>query len=168
MGMESVIYGFIQGPHWPHEIPRRDNSGPEDTPKQLKYREIDQKLRNKAFHNLQIIATLPEEDTWPFLSRYMFSSSTNSIQTTYKSQIIHFGASFKQIEWEWEAWLLKFEAVLRQMYWDEVHLHLVAEGLNFEPFHYIWEDDEAEKAAYPDHLQPVARWTFSGGPRTFQ
>lgn len=167
MGMESVIYGFIQGPHWPHEMSHAYDSSLEHSQKQLRYMEIDQKLRAKAHHNLQAIATLPEEDTWPFLSRFMFSSSTNSLQTTYKSQIIHFGASFKQIEWDWEEWLTKFEALLRRMYWDEVHLHLLAEGLNFSSIHYCWKDEEEEKAIYPDHPHPVARWIFSGGPRTF-
>jgi hypothetical protein len=168
MGMETVIYGFIQGPHWPHEIPHAYDFCLQYPQKQLRYMEIDQKLRDKVSHNLQAIAMLPEEDTWPFLSRSMFSSSTNSIQTTYKSQIIHFGASFKQIEWNWEEWLTKFETLLRHMYWDEVHLHLIAEGLNSSSFHYVWQDDEDEKAIYPGHPHPVARWTFSGGPRSFR
>jgi hypothetical protein len=97
----------------------------------------------------------------------MFSSSTHSLQTTYKSQIIHFGASFKQIEGAWGTWLTKFETLLRKMYWDEVHLHLVAEAWNSSSIHYIWKDENEEKAIYPDHADPVAHWTFSGGPRTF-
>lgn len=168
MGMESVVYGFIQGPHWPHEVPNKEVVFSKHPEKQLIYMEIDRKLTEKVRHNLQALSALPEEDDmWPFLSRSMFSSSTNSIQTTYKSQIIHFGASFKQIEGAWEEWLTKFEALLRHMYWDEVHLHLVAEGLNFSSIHYIWKVEE-EKAISPDHPHPVARWTFSGGPRTFR
>ena len=132
------------------------------------YREINRKLTAKVQHNLQTLSALPEEDTWPFLSRSMFSSSTNSIQTTYRSQIIHFGASFKQIEGSWEAWLTKFEALLRNMYWYEVHLHLSSEAWNASSFHYVWKDEDEEKAIYPNRADPVVRWTFSGGPRTFR
>lgn len=165
MGMESVVYGFIQGPHWPHEDAHNYDPGQELNQLQRRYMEIDQKLREKVRFNLHAISTLPEDDAWPFLSRAMFSSSTHSIQTTYKSQIIHFGASFKQIEWDWEEWLTKFEALLRKMYWDEIHLHLLAEWLNFSPIHYIWKDEG--QATSPDHPHPVARWTFLGGPRSF-
>jgi hypothetical protein len=168
MGMESVVYGFIQGPSWPHEVPNKYDAFSKHPEKQLMYIEIDRKLTEKVHQNLQAISALPEEDTWPFLSRSMFSSSTNSIQTTYKSQIIHFGASFKQIEWAWEEWLTKFEALLRKMYWDEVHLHLLSEAWNASSVHYVWKDEDEEKAIYPDHADPVARWTFSGGPRTFR
>lgn len=166
MGMEAVVYGFIQGPSRPHEAPNMYDAFSKYPEKQRMYMERDRKLLEKVHQNLQAISALPEEDTWPFLSRSMFSSSRNSIQTTYKSQIIHFGASFKEIEWAWEEWLMKFEALLRKMYWDEVHLHLISEAWNASSFHYIWKDDD-EKAIYPDHADPVDRWTFSGGPRTF-
>jgi hypothetical protein len=164
--MESVVYGFIQGPHWPHQEQHTYDSRVESSQLQLRHLEIDQKLRDKIHQNLYALSTLPEEDTWPFLSRSMFSSSTNSIQTTYKSQIIHFGASFKSIEWEWEEWLTKFEAFLSTMYWDEVRLHLISEMFS-SSFHYTWKDENEEKAVFPDYPDPVAHWTFSGEPRTF-
>jgi hypothetical protein len=157
MGMESVVYGFIQGPRWPHQEVHHGDPR----------LEINQKLRNKVHQNLSAISMLPEnDDEWPFLSRCMFSSSTPSFQTTYKSQIIHFGASFKNIEWEWEEWLTKFEALLHTMYWDEVRLHLISEMFN-SSFHYAWKDDNEERAISPDHPDPVTHWTFSGEPRTF-
>ena len=167
MGMEAVVYGFIQGPPWPHGVPNTYDAFSTHPEMQRMSMERDRKLTEKVRQNLQAICALSEEDTWPFLSRSMFSSSTNSIQTTYKSQIIHFGASFKEIEWVWEEWLTKFEALLRSMYWDEVHLHLVSEAFNASSFHYVWKDEGEEKAIYPDHADPVACWTFSGGPRTF-
>ncbi|BCL81747.1 hypothetical protein ccbrp13_42120 [Ktedonobacteria bacterium brp13] len=168
MGMETVVYGFIQGPHWPHEVANKYDVFSKHSEKQLMYMEIDRKLTEKVHHNLQALSALPEDDdTWPFLSRSMFSSSTNSIQTTYKSQIIHFGASFKQIEWAWEEWLTKFEALLSTMYWDEVRVHLISEMFT-SSFDYTWEDDSKEKAIYPNHPDPVAHWRFSGEPRTFR
>lgn len=166
MGMESIIYGFIQGPHWPHGEPLKNDPDIEQNPIQLKHLDVDRKLRYKIQQNLLAISTLPDDDTWPFLSRSFFSSSTHSFQTTYKSQIIHFGGSFKQIEFDWEAWLTKFEALLSKMYWDEVHLHLFSEQCGFSWYHYAWKDENEDKAIYPDHPHPVANWTFSGGPRT--
>lgn len=166
MGMESIVYGFIEGPRWPHRVPNQYDVFSTHPEKQHMYMEIDRKLTEKVHHNFHAIASLPEEDdSWPFLSCSMFSSSTNSIQTTYKSQIIHFGASFKNIEWEWEDWLTKFEALLRNMYWDEVRLHLISEMYTGTTFDYVWKCED--ESLHPDHPHPVAHWSFSGEPRNF-
>jgi hypothetical protein len=168
MGMISIVYGIIQGPDWPSAKVHEYNASMELTPIQRRYLDIDEKLREKVRRNLHAIATLPEDDdTWPFLSRSMFASSTHSIQTTYKAQIIHFGASFKSIEWGWDEWLEKFESLLRTMYWDEVNLHLISE-MYTTTFDYTWQDENEDKAVYPDHSDPVASWSFSGGPRVFE
>ncbi len=155
MGMESIVYGVIQGPRWPHYEVNYDDPR----------FEIHQKFRDKVQRNLDALASLPEQDEWPFLSRTLFSSSTNTIQTTYKSQIIHFGGSFKSIEWNWEEWLAKFEVLLSKMYWDEVQLHLLSE-MYTSSFHYTWKSEE--NALDTKYSNPIAHWTFSGGPRTFE
>ncbi len=167
MGMESIIYGIIKGPHWPHKIQHVDVPDAGLNPQQGRYREIDRKLREKVLTNLEVIAVLPEKDEWPFLSRTLFSVKENhTIQNTYRSQIITFGGSFKGIESDWEAWLAKFEDLLRKMYWETVYLHLLSEQLGFSHFEYSWQ---CEDGAYlPNATKPVEKWTFSGGPRRYE
>lgn len=41
MGMESIVYGFIQGPHWPHEIPYTSDAFSQHPEKQRMYMDIE-------------------------------------------------------------------------------------------------------------------------------
>jgi hypothetical protein len=62
----------------------------------------------------------------------MFAVAENSIPDTrdrglYKSQIIHFGASFKDIpdqDAHWDDWLTKFEAALTHLLWISAKVHI--------------------------------------------
>jgi len=64
-----------------------------------------------------VIDTLPnlEDDNWPFLPKDIFTLSkplsveANPVQISYRSAMIHFSMSVKQIEDELEEWLNKFE-----------------------------------------------------------
>src|SRR5437879_1072813 len=97
MGHESTVYGVIIGA----------------TYKSTDYRRL-QRL------NRQVIDALPETDDWPFLTRGMFSINGERPEDgTYRCHTIHFAATFKSIEWEWEEWLTKFENLLSKLFWFE-------------------------------------------------
>jgi hypothetical protein len=78
-----------------------------------------------ARENGERIAALPAQDTKPELTRDMFAVPW--IEHSYLSQLIPFGLVYKNVEIVWEAWLTKFEALLRTMYWDEAHAYLHTE-----------------------------------------
>lgn len=79
MGHESLVYGCIVGARW----------------KVTDMRRLQQLNRAE-------IATLPETDEWPFLTRSMFDIPGDEPEDgTYRNQLIHFGATFKAIEWDW-------------------------------------------------------------------
>jgi hypothetical protein len=83
--------------------------------------------------NASTLAALPVEDEWPWLVRGMFSLPADWPQGTYRTQVIHFGASLKDEPHDrscWDAWLGKFEAVLRRLHWWSATLNLRTE---FEP-----------------------------------
>lgn len=106
MGHESTVYGGIVSPQWKGEDSER--------------------LQR---HNQAIVLALPEHDTWPFLTRPMFAFAGTTVEGgRYRSQIIHFGATLKAVEWEWDAWLEKFERLLTQLFWHDVYLHLRTES----------------------------------------
>ena len=108
-----------------------------------------------AKENEARIAALPEHDTRPEITRDMFAVPTR--EHSYLSQLISFGRSYNGVENHWEAWLTKFEALLRGMYWDEAHVYLKTEL--WGSFHYVWTPK-------PDTPLPNQEWTFSGGPRS--
>lgn len=116
--------------------------------------------------NLDVLAALPEDDEQPALIRSMFSSPGKA--AAYQSQVIHFGGSFETLERQFHLWLEKFEALLRQMYWYSVVLHLDSELFEGD-YEYQWVVSEKcleERLFLPDPL-PVNDWDFDGPPRQF-
>lgn len=137
MGAESIVYGVIVGSRWMISEPKH--------------------LQDL---NIAALEYLPSMDDWPFLTREMFATASY-----YRSQVIHFGASFKSVEEAWTEWLEKFEALLSKLYWQQVQLHLLTEQVG--EHHYCYE------AVFPsDYYQqvpalPSQEWWFTGGPRHF-
>lgn len=109
-----------------------------------------------AHHNAERIAALPEHDTRPYLTRDMFA--VPSMKHSYENQLITFGLVYNRVELRWQAWLEKFEALLRTMYWDEAHVYLQTDL--WGSYHYVWSPLPVVSDL------PTQQWTFSGGPRT--
>ena len=76
MSHETIIYGYIEGATWRKE----------------EYRKYQRK-------NLEIIARLPDDDEWPYLTRTMFSTSDpDNRQCTFGRHILHFGTSVVNLQ----------------------------------------------------------------------
>lgn len=102
---ESIVYGCI-----------RDQAGDD----------AGREARRRA--NIEALASLPDDDGFPLLPRAMFGASgLDRYDGTYHTQVIHFGASYRAIEYEWEQWLARFEALLSRMYWVGAVVHLQTE-----------------------------------------
>ena len=116
--------------------------------------------------NTAAIEALPDVDEDPFLTRSMFKFSAWSEQNTYRGRVIYFGGSFHSIWMVWPAWLDKFEALLRRMYWEHAALIMVTEYVGTHS--YEWRasiDTSLRYAASPP--VPPQDWEFTGGPREF-
>lgn len=106
MDQESIVYGVIK------DVPSSDQSF----------------LIRSRLTNADAIMELPDDGEFPYLSSYMFSlPPTDPTLGTYHTQVIHFAASYKAIEYEWELWMEKFEHLLRQMVWVSATVHLETE-----------------------------------------
>ncbi len=145
MGHESILYGAICGAAW----------------KITDYHRLQ--LLNEA-----VIAALPPQDEWPFLTRQLFALPGGTPQEgRYRSQLIHFGGTFKAIEWEWGPWLAKFEQLLSRLFWHEVYLHLRTEG-TVGSWDYYYEALDARECFFEQEPPlPATKWQFTGGPRHF-
>ena len=145
MARQSIIYGYIQGAEWMHSDIHR-------------------------LHRLnrEIIAALPEKDTFPHLTRGMFSFCEGAGDpTTGTGQIIHFGASIYEIEIEWRKWLEKFEGLLRKLFWFNAIVHLRSEPQGDHL--YEWTVDANQIVHFfADPPKPASKWFFDGGPRDFE
>src|SRR6476646_8714570 len=94
MDQESIVYGCIK------DIPVLTNES--------------ERLRI----NREAMLTLPTADEWPFLCQEMFAiPDVNVSNTNYQTEVMHFGASYKAVEYEWDEWIAQFEQLLSKMYW---------------------------------------------------
>ncbi|WNO07683.1 hypothetical protein [Teredinibacter sp. KSP-S5-2] len=88
--------------------------------------------------NRRAMLSLPTADEWPYLCQEMFAlPRVESATDTYQTEVMHFGASYKAIEYEWEHWMKKFENLLDSMYWVSAVVHLETELSGTHTF--VWE-----------------------------
>lgn len=98
-------------------------------------------VRRKA--NRKALLTLPRLDDWPYLCQEMFSMPYSSIdKDQYQTHVIHFGASYRAVEYEWNLWMKKFESLLSNMYWVSAIVHLETELTGTHTF--TWSSDRNE------------------------
>ena len=105
MESESVVYGCIRD--WPGPSSSDGNAW--------------------RLHNRKVLLELPKEALWPFLGREMFSFCNEQEQGVYHTQVIHFGATYREIEQQWSQWVKRFESLLAQLYWCSAVVHLETE-----------------------------------------
>lgn len=109
--------------------------------------------------NRQVLTRLPESDKWPFLVQSMFSiSQSRVVNIEYATTVIHFGASYKDLEEEWADWLAKFESLLFQLQGITAVVRLESERFG---------SHKMEWGAKSSSL-PSVSWEFLGGPRTYE
>jgi len=115
---ESIVYGIIK------DVPM----APED----------DGQKRRMV--NSASLLDLPQtlDVNSPFLCGDMFTMpGLDVFSGAYHTQVIHFGASYRAVEYEWERWMQKFEELLSKMYWVSATVHLETELSGNHTFH--WE-----------------------------
>lgn len=117
--------------------------------------------------NKTVLQSLPENDTtFPCINRSMFSIPNE--QGIYHQQVIAFGASYRNLEYEWHIWLDKFESILRTLYWWDIRLVTEFEIMGTYTYHWNVSPDQ-QKIDFMGSPQPVSAWQFSSdGPRHFE
>ncbi|MEX6502175.1 hypothetical protein [Pseudomonas zhanjiangensis] len=141
MESESIVYGCIRD--WP-------SAGPEES-----------RLRREI--NRQVLSELPAGDAWPFLGREMFAFCRQPGDGLYQTQVIHFGASYRAVEYEWSLWVEQFEALLKRLYWASAVVHLETELNGTHTFR--WESDAGLHSPQEGELRVRCAWEREGGVR---
>lgn len=141
MDSESIVYGCIRD--WPSDDP--------------------EVLDHRRETNRVVIERLPAGDIWPFLGREMFSFSRRPGLGLYQTQVIHFGASYPAIEYEWSLWVKQFEALLEQLYWGSAVVHLETELNGTHTFR--WESEQGFHSPQEAGLRVRCAWEREGALR---
>jgi len=138
---ESIVYGCIRD--WPSDDP-----------------EV-RRLRRETNHG--VLAELPAGELWPFLGREMFSFCDLPGAGLYQTQVIHFGASYGAIEYEWNLWIEAFEALLKRLYWASAVVHLETELNGMHTFR--WESDSGFHSPQEGGMRVRCAWEREGALR---
>ncbi|PPV41542.1 hypothetical protein [Ectopseudomonas oleovorans] len=138
MESESIVYGCIRD--WPSDDPEL------------------RRLRRETNHG--VLAELPAGELWPFLGREMFSFCDLPGAGLYQTQVIHFGASYGAIEYEWNLWIDAFEALLKRLYWTSAVVHLETELNGTHTFR--WESDNGFHSPQEGGLRVRCAWEREG------
>ncbi|MGX5219787.1 MULTISPECIES: hypothetical protein [Pseudomonas] len=141
MESESIVYGCIRD--WPSDSA------------------LESRLRRQI--NRQVLGELPTSDCWPLLGREMFSCCQVPSEAVYQTQVIHFGASYKSVEYEWSLWIEQFEALLKRLYWASAVVHLETELNGTHTFR--WESDGDFHSPQEGDLRVRCAWEREGGGR---
>lgn len=135
-GEESVVYGCIK------DVAYEDGS--------------DRRRTNR-----DAILALPDMEGLPLLNREMFAlPAVGDDPAGQNTQVMHFGSSYRGIEYEWNQWLERFEKLLRSMYWVSVTVHLETEMSGTHSF--SWESSGDYHAPHSDDIQIRCEWTHEG------
>lgn len=106
--------------------------------------------------NCDALLDLSDADTFPYLTASMFSIPEEDLEHgTYQTQVIHFAASYQAVEYHWEQWMSKFEALLKKMYWVSATVHLETELSGKHTF--FWESAGAYHSP-SDELTVSCEW----------
>ncbi|APU29287.1 hypothetical protein UYA_05885 [Ectopseudomonas alcaliphila JAB1] len=141
MESESIVYGCIRD--WPSDDPEL------------------RRLRRETNHG--VLAELPAGELWPFLGREMFSFCDLPGAGLYQTQVIHFGASYGAIEYEWNLWIEAFEGLLKRLYWASAVVHLETELNGMHTFR--WESDSGFHSPQEGGLRVRCAWEREGALR---
>jgi hypothetical protein len=137
MDQESIVYGCIK-----------------DIPEDTHYSE---RLRT----NRAAMLSLPSADEWPFICQEMFSIPQNdALNNNYQTEVMHFGASYKAVEHEWDQWIAQFESLLSKMYWVSATVHLETELSGTHTF--TWEANGNSHVPGSGKMQVRCEWSHEG------
>jgi len=141
MGHEAIVCGGIVGAHW----------------------RVGERFTRTYDLNRDAIATVPEDDDWPWVVRSIFALPGPYPQGSYLSQVIHFGLSIKDEPCDrgiWDKWFGKFEMVLQRLYWSSTMAILQTEFEATRVFEWV-PSEAAIGGLYDDPPQPVTEWSRS-------
>lgn len=111
--------------------------------------------------NRDAMLALPSADEWPFLCQEMFSiPAIEAVSGNYQTDVIHFGASYQAVEYEWDQWVSQFESLLSRMYWVSAVVHLETELSGTHTF--VWQPTRDYHVPGDGKIEVRCQWSHDG------
>jgi len=112
--------------------------------------------------NRSVISSLPKTDGLEVIHQEMFSMpSLLPLPGNYQTEVMHFGASYQAIEYEWARWIRSFEQLLEKMYWHSAVVHLETELSGIHTFY--WQATNNRHLPNTGHLSVRCEWIRERG-----
>ncbi|MDC1161896.1 hypothetical protein OAT18_00485 [Tenacibaculum sp.] len=121
-------------------------------------------LLDRDFKESQsFINSLGNDNTYPQLNTDMFGVGITE-PTYYEDSVIVFGATYKQIEYDWISFILKFEHILRNVGFDTAKIQLETEILG--TYNFFWKSKHSKDSFDSEEkLIETDEWFFGYGNR---
>lgn len=109
------------------------------------------------------IKSLGKDTYYPKLSSEMFGLGIAE-NSYYEDPVIVFGATYKQVEYDWVSFILKFETILRNVSFDTAKIQLETEVLGH--YNFFWKSKK-NNASFDSnqYLIQTDEWYFGYGNR---
>lgn len=101
---------------------------------------------NSYKENQHYINSLENDQPFPWIRSEMFGFQNLDRPYFYDQPIITFGATYKQVEDDWTAWLIRFEHILENIDFDTAKIQLETEI--YGTFNFFWK---SKKYIYGNH-----------------
>lgn len=120
--------------------------------------------------NRKVIDNLDDEQPFPWILKEMFNFSALERPYYFGSQMITFGATYKQVEDDLTSWIIKFESILTKL--DFITAKIQIETEVYGTYDFFWKN---KKYTYGNHddalylemgLQVARDWYFGYGKRS--
>jgi hypothetical protein len=106
--------------------------------------------------NKQAIAGLPDFHECHLVYRQMFGGLYSGRVGTGETSVIHFGAAYHSVEYEWAVWINRFADLLKKLFWDSVTVHLDTEFSGSHTFN--WQSTSASHIPQMDPMNVRCQW----------
>jgi hypothetical protein len=112
----------------------------------------------------EFIRGLGNDDKYPWIRTEMFSAGTNESPYYYEKPVIAFAASYKDLQYDFTSFIIKFENVLRNLEFDTAKIQMETEF--YGTYNFFWKSrSNTDKFEAKEQLIETNEWYFGYGYR---
>ncbi len=130
---------------------------------------IQVKTKEEFENNRVVISNLYSDEKFSDIRQPMFHFCESEIPFYYRSFLITFGATYKNIEHSWNDWLFNFEDVIKQLSWNSIRVVLETEMFGVHQYFWLKKTPGFSESDFgtKNNMIESDDWFFGGGYRDF-
>lgn len=113
----------------------------------------------------QFIKTL-EDERYPAIRAEMFSTGANEKPFYYENMVLAFAANYKNLEYDFKSFIIKFEYILQNIEFETVKLQMETEF--YGTYNFFWKSKRFDTSDFAESepLIETPEWFFGYGYRS--